>query len=58
MWRKVVASRLGRTILELGGNNAIIVTADADLDLAVRAIVFVLLAPQANAATSTRAHSG
>jgi aldehyde dehydrogenase (NAD+) len=35
-----VASRLGRTILELGGNNAVIVAPSADLDLAIRAIVF------------------
>ncbi|MEY3458306.1 MAG: hypothetical protein RL215_1463, partial [Planctomycetota bacterium] len=37
---RTVAGRLGRTLLELGGNNACIVTADANLDLAVRAIVF------------------
>ncbi|HYA13003.1 MAG TPA: aldehyde dehydrogenase family protein [Syntrophales bacterium] len=37
---QVVASRLGRSLLELGGNNAVIVTAKADLDLAVRAILF------------------
>lgn len=37
---KDVASRLGRSLLELGGNNAMIVTKDADLDMAVRAIVF------------------
>ncbi|HLG42814.1 MAG TPA: aldehyde dehydrogenase family protein, partial [Planctomycetota bacterium] len=35
---EVVGRRLGRTILELGGNNAVIVTPDADLRLAVRAI--------------------
>lgn len=35
-----VAARLGRTLLELGGNNAMIVRPSADLDLAVRAIVF------------------
>ena len=35
-----VASRFGRTILELGGNNAIIVAEDANLEMAVRAIVF------------------
>jgi aldehyde dehydrogenase (NAD+) len=35
-----VAARLGRTILELGGNNAMIVAPSADLALAVRAIVF------------------
>ncbi len=37
---QVVASRLGKSILELGGNNAVIVTAKADLDLAIRAILF------------------
>jgi aldehyde dehydrogenase (NAD+) len=37
---KAVASRLGKTILELGGNNAVIVAPSADMDLAVRGIVF------------------
>jgi len=37
---QVVASRLGKSLLELGGNNAVIVTNRADLDLAVRAILF------------------
>lgn len=37
---KAVANRLGRPLLELGGNNACIVTRSASLDLAVRAIVF------------------
>ncbi|OYW25905.1 MAG: aldehyde dehydrogenase family protein, partial [Caulobacter sp. 12-67-6] len=36
----IVAGRFGRSILELGGNNAMIVTPSADLSLAVRAIVF------------------
>ena len=35
-----VAQRFGRVLLELGGNNAAIVTPSADLDLAVRGIVF------------------
>jgi aldehyde dehydrogenase (NAD+) len=35
-----VAARLGRSLLELGGNNAVIVTPSADLDLALRAILF------------------
>ncbi|HEY1978014.1 MAG TPA: aldehyde dehydrogenase family protein [Candidatus Baltobacteraceae bacterium] len=35
-----VARRFGRSLLELGGNNAMIVTATADLDLALQAIVF------------------
>jgi aldehyde dehydrogenase (NAD+) len=37
---QVVASRLGKSLLELGGNNAVIVSSEADLDLAVRAILF------------------
>jgi aldehyde dehydrogenase (NAD+) len=36
----IVANRLGRTILELGGNNGIIVMDDADLKLALPAILF------------------
>jgi len=35
-----VAARLGRSLLELGGNNAMIVTPSADLDMAVRAVAF------------------
>jgi len=35
-----VHKRFGRTILELGGNNAIIIMEDADIDLALRACVF------------------
>lgn len=55
-----VATRLGRTILELGGNNAIIVAEDADLELAVRAIVFGAVGTAGQRCTSTRriiAHS-
>jgi aldehyde dehydrogenase (NAD+) len=37
---QTVASRLGRTLLELGGNNGMIVTPSADLELAIRSIVF------------------
>ncbi|NNK01133.1 MAG: aldehyde dehydrogenase family protein [Desulfatitalea sp.] len=37
---QVVSTRLGRTLLELGGNNAVIVTPSADLHLSVRAILF------------------
>ena len=37
---KTVAARLGRSLLELGGNNGMIVTPSADLKLAVRSIVF------------------
>jgi aldehyde dehydrogenase (NAD+) len=49
-----VAERFGRTILELGGNNAIIVTEDADLDLAVRAILFGAVGTAGQRCTTTR----
>ncbi len=51
---EVVGKRLGRTILELGGNNAIIVTQHADLDLAVRAILFGAVGTAGQRCTSTR----
>jgi aldehyde dehydrogenase (NAD+) len=51
---RVVGERLGRTILELGGNNAIIVSAHADLDLAVRAILFGAVGTAGQRCTSTR----
>jgi aldehyde dehydrogenase (NAD+) len=50
----VLAGRFGRTILELGGNNAIIVTEDANLDLAVRAILFGAVGTAGQRCTSTR----
>lgn len=49
-----VAARLGRSILELGGNNAMIVTPSADLDLAVRAIVFSAVGTCGQRCTSLR----
>ena len=49
-----VAARLGRVILELGGNNAIIVSPTADLDMAVRAIVFGAVGTAGQRCTSTR----
>ncbi len=49
-----VARRLGRSLLELGGNNAIIVTPSADLDLAVRAIVFGAVGTAGQRCTTTR----
>ncbi len=49
-----VASRFGRSILELGGNNAIIVAADADLDMAARAILFGAVGTAGQRCTSTR----
>jgi aldehyde dehydrogenase (NAD+) len=51
---RVVASRFGRTILELGGNNAIIVTPAADLAMAVAAIVFGAVGTAGQRCTSTR----
>lgn len=51
---QTVAGRLGRTILELGGNNAIIVASDADLELATRAIVFGAVGTAGQRCTSTR----
>jgi aldehyde dehydrogenase (NAD+) len=51
---KVVADRLGRTILELGGNNGIVVTEDADLDLALRAVLFAAVGTAGQRCTTTR----
>jgi len=51
---KAVAGRLGRSILELGGNNGIIVTEDADLDLATRGILFGAVGTAGQRCTSTR----
>lgn len=50
----VVAARFGRSILELGGNNAIIVCPSADLELALRAIVFGAVGTAGQRCTSTR----
>ncbi len=51
---ETVARRLGRTILELGGNNAIIVAPDANLDLATRGILFGAVGTAGQRCTSTR----
>jgi len=51
---QVVAARFGRTILELGGNNAIIVTPSANMDLAVRAILFGAVGTAGQRCTTTR----
>jgi aldehyde dehydrogenase (NAD+) len=50
----VVGARLGRTLLELGGNNAIIITADADLDIAVRGALFGAVGTAGQRCTTTR----
>lgn len=49
-----VAERFGRSILELGGNNAMIVAPTADLDMAVRAIVFSAVGTAGQRCTSLR----
>ena len=49
-----VTHRLGRTLLELGGNNAIIVTPSADLDLATSAILFGAVGTAGQRCTTTR----
>ncbi len=51
---KTVAERMGRSILELGGNNAIIVTAQADLALAARNVFFGAVGTAGQRCTSTR----
>ena len=51
---KTVAARLGRSLLELGGNNAIIITPEADLKLAVIAAVFGATGTTGQRCTTTR----
>lgn len=51
---KIVGERLGRTILELGGNNAIIISENADLDIALRAVLFGAVGTAGQRCTSTR----
>ncbi len=51
---EVVGRRLGRTILELGGNNAIIITPSANLELATRATVFAAVGTAGQRCTSAR----
>jgi len=49
-----VAARLGRSLLELGGNNAAIVAPSADLDLVVRAVLFAAVGTAGQRCTSLR----
>jgi aldehyde dehydrogenase (NAD+) len=49
-----VAQRLGRSLLELGGNNAAIVAPSADIDLAIRGIVFSAVGTAGQRCTSLR----
>ncbi len=51
---EVVSKRFGRTILELGGNNGIIITPDADLKLAIPAVVFGSVGTAGQRCTTTR----
>ncbi|MBC7652355.1 MAG: aldehyde dehydrogenase family protein [Deinococcales bacterium] len=50
----VVAARLGRTILELGGNNAIIISKDADIDMALVGALFGAVGTAGQRCTTTR----
>lgn len=51
---QVVAARLGRSLLELGGNNAVIVHSDADQELALRSTVFGAVGTAGQRCTTTR----
>ncbi len=51
---EVISKRFGKSILELGGNNAIIITPDADLKLAIPAVVFGAVGTAGQRCTTTR----
>ena len=51
---QAVAKRFGRALLELGGNNAMIVAPSADMELAIRAIVFAAVGTAGQRCTSLR----
>ncbi len=51
---QVVASRLGKALLELGGNNAIIIMPDADMELVARGVVFGAVGTAGQRCTTTR----
>jgi aldehyde dehydrogenase (NAD+) len=51
---KTVSERLGRALLELGGNNAIIITANANLDMAIRGALFGAVGTAGQRCTTTR----
>ena len=50
----LVGERLGRSLLELGGNNAIIISSEADLGMALRAVVFGAVGTAGQRCTTTR----
>jgi len=52
--QQVVAGRLGKTLLELGGNNAIVMTENSDLNLAIPAVVFGAVGTAGQRCTTTR----
>lgn len=52
--QRVVGSRFGKTILELGGNNACIVLPDADMKLALRSVLFASVGTAGQRCTTTR----
>ena len=54
MSRKAVHGRLGKTIMELGGNNALIVAPSADLEMATQSIFFGAVGTAGQRCTSTR----
>lgn len=49
-----VQDRFGKHLLELGGNNAIIVAADADLDIVIQSAVFACVGTAGQRCTTTR----
>ena len=51
---QVVAERMGRSLLELGGNNAILVMDDADVELVVRAVLFAAVGTAGQRCTTNR----
>ena len=51
---RAVSERLGKSILELGGNNAAVVTSKADIDVALKGVAFGALATAGQRCTSTR----
>ncbi len=51
---KIVGERLGRSLLELGGNNAIVISKEADLDMALMATVFGAVGTCGQRCTTTR----
>jgi aldehyde dehydrogenase (NAD+) len=51
---QIIAGRFGKSILELGGNNAIIITPDADLNLTIPAVVFGAVGTAGQRCTTTR----